>query len=101
MAILESDIEAHETFCETVLFQCDFYHPEHLGGLVAEAWNSGVIDSKATKTVCGQVWFDAYVSSLSDSDHASSLMRPSKMSPNLGMGTMSLPLLLPSFQQQL
>ena len=101
VAILDSDTEAHETFYETVIFQSDFNHPERLGGLVAEAWNSGVFDSGVTKTVCGQAWFNVYVGSQSDSDHASILMRPRKMSSNLGMGTMSLPLLLPSFQQQL
>ena len=78
VAIPDSDIEAHETFYEIVLFQSDFDHPERLRGLVAEPWNSGVLDSGATKTVCGQAWFDAYVSSLSDSDHASILMRPSQ-----------------------
>ena len=50
-AIPDSDIEAHETFYEIVLFQSDFDHPEHLRGLVAETWNPGVLDSGATKTV--------------------------------------------------
>ena len=77
-AIPDSDTEDHETFYEIVLFQSDFNHLECLRGLVAKAWNSGVLNSGATKTVCGQARFDAYVSSLSDSDHASILMRPSQ-----------------------
>ena len=71
-------IEAHETFYEIVVFQSDFDHPECLCGLAAEAWNYGVFDSGAKKTMCGQAWFDVYVSSLSDSDHAFISLRPSK-----------------------
>ena len=52
-AIPDFDIEAHETFYEIVLFQSVFDHPERPHDLAAEAWNSGVLDSGATKTVCG------------------------------------------------
>ena len=36
--------------------------------LVAESWNAAVLDSGATKTVCGQSWLDCYIESLNESD---------------------------------
>ena len=49
-----------------MLFQT-YYDPGRLSGLVAKSWNSGVLDSGATKTVSGQAWLDTYINSLPDS----------------------------------
>ena len=49
-----------------MLFQTD-YDPGCLSGLIAESWNSGVLDSGATKTVSGQAWLNTYLNSLPDS----------------------------------
>ena len=43
----------YHTYYEIVMFQSDYEHPSHLKGLVPEAWNCAVLDSRATKTVCG------------------------------------------------
>ena len=39
-----------------------------LKSLVAETWNSAVLDCGATSTVCGKAWFDEYILSLVPSD---------------------------------
>ena len=52
------------------LFQNDYDHPLNLKGLVAESWTARVLDNGATKTVGGRDWFNAFVESLSESDHA-------------------------------
>ena len=54
----------YDTYYEIVLFQSDYDHPSHLKGLVAEAWNCAVLDSGATKTVCGRIWYNTYLQSL-------------------------------------
>ena len=51
-----------------VLYQSDYDHPNKLKNLVAESWNAAVLDSGATKTVCGQSWLDCYIESLNESD---------------------------------
>ena len=51
---------------EIVLFQSDYDHPKQLPGLVAESWNAAVLDSGATKTVCGRNWFKSFMESLPD-----------------------------------
>ena len=38
---------------ETVLFQADFDNPNELKGLLDQSWNTAVLDSDASKTVCG------------------------------------------------
>ena len=47
-----------------VLYQSDFDHPEQLKNLVSESWNSAVLDSDATNTVAGKVWYNCYINSL-------------------------------------
>ena len=56
----------NDHFYKVVLFQTD-YNPGCLSGLIAKSWNSGVLDSGATKTVSGQAWLDTYLNSLPDS----------------------------------
>ena len=34
--------------------------------LLSEAWSAAILDSGATSTVCGQVWFDEFLASLND-----------------------------------
>ena len=55
---------------DIVMFQSDFDHPSNLRTLVAESWNHAVLDSGASKTVCGAIWLANYVDSLSDTDKA-------------------------------
>ena len=50
------------------MFQSDFDHPTNLCTLVSESWNHAVLDSGASKTICGSMWLSTYVDSLSDSD---------------------------------
>ena len=45
---------------DIVLFQSDYDHPDNLRSLVSESWNAAVLDSGATKTVCGRAWFEQY-----------------------------------------
>ena len=44
---------------EAILFQADFDHPSKLKSLLSEFWNAGVLDSGASKTVCGRAWLDS------------------------------------------
>ena len=43
---------------EVVLYQSDFDHPDKLKNLVSETWNAAVLDSGATNTVAGKIWFN-------------------------------------------
>ena len=38
---------------EAVLSQANFDNPNKLKGLPAQSWNAAVLDSSASKTVCG------------------------------------------------
>ena len=51
-----------------MLFQNDYDSPTNLTNLVAESWNSAVLDSGATKTVCGRNWYNSFTESLSTPD---------------------------------
>ena len=53
---------------EVVLYQSDFDHPEQLKTLVSESWNSAVLDSAATHTVAGEVWYNCYITSLNENE---------------------------------
>ena len=48
---------------EVVLYQSDFDHPDKLKNLVSETWNAAVLDSGATNTVAGKIWFNCYMNS--------------------------------------
>lgn len=61
-------VEEHDTYHKIILFQSDYDHPKHLPGLVAESWNAAVLDSGATKTVCGRSWYNTFIESLSETD---------------------------------
>ena len=56
--------DRHDDFHQIVLFHSDYDGPMHLTGLVAESWNSAVLDCGANKTVCGRKWFNTFVESL-------------------------------------
>ena len=49
---------------EVVPYQSDSDHPEQLKTLVSESWNATVLDSGATNTVVGEVWYNYYITSL-------------------------------------
>ena len=53
---------------DVTLFQSDVDGPTHLEGLVNESWNYAVLDSGASKTVCGMVWLNTYVACLNMND---------------------------------
>ena len=42
--------------------------PVQMKALVAETWNSGLLDCGASRTVTGDYWFNEYVETLSDDD---------------------------------
>ena len=68
----------HDSQFDIVLFQSDYDHPKNLPALVAESWNAAVLDSGATKTVCGRSWFNTYVESLSPEDQTKVNTSPTK-----------------------
>ena len=53
---------------EVVFYQSDFDHPEQLGTLVSESWNSAVLDSGATNTLAGEVCYNCYITSLYENE---------------------------------
>ena len=53
--------DVHDNFHQIVLFLSNYDHPMQLTGLVAESWNSAVLDCGASKTVCGRKWFNIFV----------------------------------------
>ena len=55
-------------------------------GKVAESWNSAVLDSEASKTVCGQAWLNTYLNSLNESDQSKVSYRNSSSSYRFGDG---------------
>ena len=59
--------EGDENF-QITLFQSNFDEPGRLKSLVGESLNCGVLDSGASKTVCGKPWFKAYLESLREVD---------------------------------
>ena len=79
----KNDQEQTYIIREIILHQNDLSKPdqmlpEQMKTLVAESWNSGLLDCGVSKTVCGQTWLDEYTRSLSESEqekivyHASS-----------------------------
>ena len=53
---------------EIVLHQSDLKNPENLKQLTADSWSSGLLDSGASRTVCGKKWYEEYCNSLSEDD---------------------------------
>ena len=53
---------------DVTLLQSDFDSPTHLQGFVAESWSHAVLDSGASKAVCGRVWLNTYVACLNVND---------------------------------
>ena len=56
----------NEAFYQIILFQ-KREDSKKVKGLVAESFNSAVLDSAASKTVCGRKWFQVFEESLPDS----------------------------------
>ena len=71
---------------EIIMFQSDFDHPTNLSTLVSESWNHAILDSGASKTVCGSMWLSTYVDSLSDSDKLAVAYSDSNNSFHFGDG---------------
>ena len=66
----ENDDYANETFFtshgneeynEVILFQSDYDYPGQMQTLVSESWNAALLDSGASKTVCGKIWLKEYL----------------------------------------
>ena len=53
---------------EIVLYQSDYDHPSKFLSLVDESRNAAVLDSGASKTVCGESWFNTFQESLNDNE---------------------------------
>ena len=68
MVFSHPTIPSAESTNEIVMFQSDFDHPTNLHTLVAESWNHAVLDSEASKTVCGSMCLSNYIDILSDLD---------------------------------
>ena len=68
----DRDLEEHTTYAvnDIVLHQSDYDNPNELKSLVAETWNSVLLDCGASKTVCGRVWYEQYTNSLSQQDQS-------------------------------
>ena len=60
--------------------------PKELESLVAESWDSALLDCGATKTVCGQEWLDRYIDNLCEDDTKSITTSDSKSSYRFGDG---------------
>ena len=71
---------------EIIMFQSDFDHPTNLSTLVSESWYHAVLDSGASKIVCGSMWLSTYVDSLSDSDKVAVAYSDSNNSFRFGDG---------------
>ena len=50
------------------MFESDYEYPSKISELVAETWNSAVLDCGASKTVAGRHWFENYVNNLNEED---------------------------------
>ena len=62
------DVQEKYHSYHVVLFQSDFDHSSKLQSLAVESWNAVVLDCGASKTVCGQAWFNTYIGTLSNED---------------------------------
>ena len=71
---------------EIILHQNEHNDPEQLKNLVAETWSSGLLDCGASKTVCGEIWLEEYIGSLSESDRKSVTHFPSSSIYRFGDG---------------
>ena len=65
-----------------IVLHNDNNYPDNLKNLVAETWNCGLLDCGASKTVCGEIWLNEYINSLTESQkknikhyHSKSLYR--------------------------
>ena len=67
----------YEAECDIILFQSDFDSPAQITGILSESFNNAVIDCGASKTVCGQQWFDVLLQSLPDHLTEKILYQPS------------------------
>ena len=65
----EYEYEENSSY-KITLFQSNYDEPHRLKSLVAESMNCGVLDSGASKTVCGKPWFQVYLDSLEEEDRS-------------------------------
>ena len=63
---------------QIISFQSNFDEPRNVKSLVKESLNCGVLDSGASKTVCGTPWFNAYLDSLKDNEKNNITYRSSR-----------------------
>ena len=47
-----------------LLYQSYCDHPDKLKNLLSEIWNTAVLESVATITVAGKIWFNCYIQGL-------------------------------------
>ena len=63
----DKPLSGNETYMvhEILLHQNEIKDQKQLQTLVAETWNCGILDSGASKTVCGEKWLEEFIESLS------------------------------------
>ena len=69
-----------------IVLHNDNEEPGQLKNLVSETWNCGLLDCGASKTVCGEVWLDEYLKSLTNDDQANVKKYSSKSVYRFGDG---------------
>ena len=71
---------------EISLLQTDTKNPQELKHLMAETWSSALLDCHASKTVCGQEWFNQYIVNLSGHEQENIKFTPSNKVYSFGDG---------------
>ena len=87
--VLIKDLQnSKDTFItnNVVLYQRDYDNPKNIHALVAETWNSALLDSGASKTVCGKSWLEMFKSCLSEEEAANIEYKPSNSLYKFGDG---------------
>ena len=77
-----------ETFVvhEIVLHGSHEESPEKMKELLSDTWSSGLLDCGATKTVCGRVWLNEYLNTLSDEQRCEVKYTPTQSVYRFGDG---------------
>ena len=86
---LQSNNDLVSNDYEIVMYQSDYDHPSQMKGLLAESLNTAVLDSGASKTVCGQNWFNIFAGSLTPTERSKITISPSSNIYKFGDGKKS------------
>lgn len=79
--------DPNDTLFNTEVVLCeDSLDTPMVNGLIAESLNCALLDSGASKNVCGKLWLDIYVDSLSESEKVKLESKPSESVFRFGDG---------------